>query len=144
LNPKVRRVIAKLFVPGKENRRGHSRAHAVTARILTLDEAEVANMAAIVSRHCDDIAYEAEVTEHLTADRRALIGAYFTHEYSPEPLLTPTAEERDGCVPNVVYTCGALLHDGVLTIQHGISDGAIGFAQIELDELLAQMVPEPR
>jgi predicted GH43/DUF377 family glycosyl hydrolase len=60
------------------------------------------------------------------------------------PVLTPTAGGRDGYVPNVVYTCGALLNDGVLTIQHGISDGAIGFAQIELDELLAQMVPEPR
>jgi predicted GH43/DUF377 family glycosyl hydrolase len=62
----------------------------------------------------------------------------------PVPLLTSTAEERDGYVPNVVYTCGALLHDGVLTIPYGISDGAIGFAQIEVDKLLAQMVAEPR
>jgi predicted GH43/DUF377 family glycosyl hydrolase len=62
----------------------------------------------------------------------------------PTPLLTPTAEERDGYVPNVVYTCGALLHDGVLTIPYGISDGAIGFAQVEVDTLLAQMVAGPR
>jgi predicted GH43/DUF377 family glycosyl hydrolase len=62
----------------------------------------------------------------------------------PIPLLTPTAEERDGYVPNVVYTCGALLHDGVLTIPYGISDGAIGFAQVEVDKLLAQMVAQPR
>lgn len=62
----------------------------------------------------------------------------------PIPLFTPAAEERDGYVPNVVYTCGALLHDGVLTIPYGISDGAIGFAQVEIDELLNQMVAEPR
>jgi predicted GH43/DUF377 family glycosyl hydrolase len=55
------------------------------------------------------------------------------------PLLTPGADERDGYVPNVVYTCGALLHDGVLTVQYGISDGAIGFAQVDLAILLSRM-----
>jgi predicted GH43/DUF377 family glycosyl hydrolase len=60
----------------------------------------------------------------------------------PGPLLTPNPSERDGYVPNVVYTCGALLHDGVLTIPYGISDGSIGFAQLTLAELLARMVPE--
>jgi predicted GH43/DUF377 family glycosyl hydrolase len=60
------------------------------------------------------------------------------------PLLTPDAAERDGYVPNVVYTCGALLHDGILTIPYGISDGAIGFAQAPLDELLSQLTPNPQ
>jgi predicted GH43/DUF377 family glycosyl hydrolase len=55
------------------------------------------------------------------------------------PLLSPSADERDGYVPNVVYTCGALLHDDLLTIPYGISDGAIGFAQVALPELLGQM-----
>ena len=55
------------------------------------------------------------------------------------PLLTPLADERNGYVPNVVYTCGALLHDGVLTIPYGISDGAIGFAQVALAMLLTRM-----
>jgi len=58
----------------------------------------------------------------------------------PRPLLTPNAEERDGYVPNVVYTCGALFHDGVVTIPYGISDMAIGFAQLDLPELLGRMV----
>jgi predicted GH43/DUF377 family glycosyl hydrolase len=56
------------------------------------------------------------------------------------PLLTPNADERDGYVPNVVYTCGALLHDGILTIPYGISDGAIGFAQAPLAELLTHLI----
>ncbi|MEV6970367.1 glycoside hydrolase family 130 protein [Hamadaea sp. NPDC051192] len=56
-----------------------------------------------------------------------------------EPLLLPTMQERDGYVPNVVYSCGGLLHDGTLTIPYGISDTAVAFAQVELGTLLAQM-----
>ena len=57
----------------------------------------------------------------------------------PEPLLTPNAAERDGYVPNVVYSCGPLLHGDTLTIPYGISDGAIGFAQVQLPDLLHSM-----
>ena len=57
----------------------------------------------------------------------------------PEPLLTPDPDERDGYVPNVVYSCGSLLHDDLVTVPYGISDGAIGFAQVPLPELLARM-----
>ena len=58
----------------------------------------------------------------------------------PEPLLTAEADERDGYVPNVIYSCGALLHGEVLTIPYGISDGAIGFAQVGLPQLLSAML----
>jgi predicted GH43/DUF377 family glycosyl hydrolase len=57
-----------------------------------------------------------------------------------EPLLSANHDERDGYVPNVVYSCGALLHGDVLTIPYGISDRAIGFAQVDLDQLLGQML----
>jgi predicted GH43/DUF377 family glycosyl hydrolase len=57
-----------------------------------------------------------------------------------EPLLSANADERDGYVPNVVYSCGAMLHDDTLTIPYGISDGAIGFAQIGLERLLSRML----
>ena len=78
LRPDVRRVIAKLFVPGEETRRGNSRAHVVMARVLALDEAEVADLAAhvverygtrhhdlpgILSRHCDVVAHEMQLTD---------------------------------------------------------------------------------
>jgi predicted GH43/DUF377 family glycosyl hydrolase len=62
----------------------------------------------------------------------------------PGPLLTPSPDERDGYVPNVVYTCGVLLHAGVLTIPYGISDGAIGFAQIGLSTLIERMTEHPQ
>lgn len=56
-----------------------------------------------------------------------------------EPLLCPNAEEREGYVPNVVYTCGALLHGRELVIPYAMSDSATGFATASLDELLAAM-----
>lgn len=56
-----------------------------------------------------------------------------------EPLLIPTADERSGYVPNVVYSCGALVHNGMLVIPYGISDAATGFATVPLDDLLARL-----
>ena len=53
------------------------------------------------------------------------------------PLLTPARDERNGYVPNVVYSCGALVHAETLVIPHGIGDSAIGIATVPLSELLA-------
>lgn len=58
----------------------------------------------------------------------------------PEPLLTANADERNGYVPNVVYSCGAVLHDDVLTIPYGISDSVIGIAQVQLPQLIDRML----
>jgi predicted GH43/DUF377 family glycosyl hydrolase len=56
-----------------------------------------------------------------------------------EPLLSPTDEERSGYVPNVVYSCGGLIHNGNLVIPYGISDAATGFAVVSLEELLIHL-----
>jgi len=56
-----------------------------------------------------------------------------------EPLLRPNENEREGYVPNVVYTCGALLHNGVLIIPYGLADHATGFATVPIDEVLGAM-----
>ena len=56
-------------------------------------------------------------------------------------MLSPQAEEQDGYVPNVVYSCGALLHAGTLVIPYGISDAAIGVATVALDRLLDALEP---
>lgn len=53
-----------------------------------------------------------------------------------EPLLSPTLDEQNGYVPNVVYSCGALVHADTLVIPYGIGDAAIGFATVPLPELL--------
>jgi predicted GH43/DUF377 family glycosyl hydrolase len=57
----------------------------------------------------------------------------------PEPLIKPNATERDGYVPNVVYSCGSLVHNGQLVIPYGISDYATTFATLPLDQVLAAM-----
>jgi predicted GH43/DUF377 family glycosyl hydrolase len=56
-----------------------------------------------------------------------------------EPLLAPNEAEREGYVPNVVYTCGALLHGRELVIPYAMSDSATSFATVSTDELLAAM-----
>ncbi|HEY2765896.1 MAG TPA: glycoside hydrolase family 130 protein [Pseudonocardiaceae bacterium] len=57
----------------------------------------------------------------------------------PEPLLVPEASERDGYVPNVVYSCGGMLHDGTLWLPYGSSDTRVAMATVQLDALLARM-----
>lgn len=55
------------------------------------------------------------------------------------PLLSANTFEREGYVPNVVYSCGALVHRGMLIVPYAWSDSAAGFATVPLAELLAGM-----
>lgn len=57
----------------------------------------------------------------------------------PGELLAPDENERNGYVPNVVYSCGATLYAGALWIPYGISDDRIGFASIDLAKLIGAM-----
>jgi predicted GH43/DUF377 family glycosyl hydrolase len=56
-----------------------------------------------------------------------------------EPLLVPNNEEREGYVPNVVYSCGSLVHNNELIIPYGLSDTGAGFASVNLEELLKEL-----
>jgi predicted GH43/DUF377 family glycosyl hydrolase len=56
-----------------------------------------------------------------------------------EPLLSPAHDQQNGYVPNVVYSCGALLCADNLVIPYGIGDSAIGVATVSLKELLASL-----
>ena len=56
-----------------------------------------------------------------------------------EPMLVPTEGERDGYVPNVVYSCGALIHNGQVVIPYAVSDSATTFATVPLDNLLSHL-----
>ena len=79
--------------------------------------------------------------------RKYCIGAFLLDRDDPskvigrlhEPLLKPSQNEREGYVPNVVYTCGALLHNDELIIPYGLADHATGFATVPLHEVLAAM-----
>ncbi len=58
-----------------------------------------------------------------------------------EPLLTPREQEREGYVPNVVYTCGAIIHNDALVIPYAMSDVHSGIATIGVKDLIGCMRP---
>ncbi len=58
----------------------------------------------------------------------------------PEPLMSVTEDEREGYVPNVLYTCGALVHAGKLILPYAMSDQASSFAIIPVDELVEELL----
>jgi predicted GH43/DUF377 family glycosyl hydrolase len=58
---------------------------------------------------------------------------------STTPLVTPGSEARDGYVPNVVYTCGALLHGRSLLLPYSLADSFTAFATLPVDALLHTM-----
>ena len=52
------------------------------------------------------------------------------------PLIEPNENEREGYVPNVVYSCGSIVHNNELVIPYAMSDSYCGFAKVNLPELL--------
>lgn len=56
-----------------------------------------------------------------------------------KPLLLPNEEEREGYVPNVVYSCGSMAHEGNLIVPYAMSDSASTFATVNIAELLNEM-----
>jgi predicted GH43/DUF377 family glycosyl hydrolase len=55
------------------------------------------------------------------------------------PLLSPNTEEREGYVPNVVYSCGSIIHNGNLIVPYGMSDYSSTYASVNLAELLDEL-----
>jgi len=58
------------------------------------------------------------------------------------PLIEADENDREGYVPNVVYTCGLMRHENLLIIPYAVSDSATAFATVELNELLNEMEDE--
>jgi predicted GH43/DUF377 family glycosyl hydrolase len=79
--------------------------------------------------------------------RKYCLGAFLLDKDDPskvigrlrEPLIQPDETEREGYVPNVVYSCGSLLHNGLLVIPYALSDYAATFATVPLEEVLQAM-----
>jgi len=81
--------------------------------------------------------------------RKYSIGAFLLDLEDPtrvigrlaRPLLSPDETEREGYVPNVVYSCGSLVHAGLLILPYAMSDTASSFATMPLADLLKAMEP---
>lgn len=84
------------------------------------------------------------ITHGVGPMRKYCIGAMLLDLHDPtrvigelrEPLIQPASNEREGYVPNVVYTCGALLHRGCLVLPYGLCDTATTLVTIDLGALL--------
>ena len=84
------------------------------------------------------------ITHGVGPMREYVLGASLFDLQNPEkeigrlksPLLMPNAEEREGYVPNVVYSCGSMIHNNDLIIPYAMSDYASTYATVNLRELL--------
>ena len=80
--------------------------------------------------------------------RKYCIGAFLLDLENPSkiigrlrtPLITPLDDEREGYVPNVVYSCGAVIHNEFLIIPYAYSDFGSRFARVVLKDLLAAIL----
>jgi predicted GH43/DUF377 family glycosyl hydrolase len=87
------------------------------------------------------------LTHGVGAMRKYSIGAALLDKNDPskvigrmkEPLLAAKDQDREGYVPNVVYSCGAIRHGGTLFMPYGIADSSVGFAFVPIKDLLAAM-----
>jgi len=87
------------------------------------------------------------LTHGVGAMRKYSIGAVLLDKDDPskvigrtqEPILAAADQDREGYVPNVVYTCGAIRHGDKLFVPYGVADSSVAFAFIPIDSLLAAM-----
>ncbi len=88
------------------------------------------------------------ITHGVGAVRRYVLGAILLDLNDPKkvlaqlenPLLVANEIEREGYVPNVVYSCGSILHNNEIIIPYAMSDTSSGFAYVSLDEVLDNLV----
>lgn len=79
--------------------------------------------------------------------RRYSIGAFLLDRDDPtriigrlkDPLVTPAEQGAQGYVPNVVYSCGSLIHDDRLFLPYAVSDSFSRVAAIPLDALVREI-----
>jgi len=87
------------------------------------------------------------LTHGVGAMRKYSIGAALLDKDDPskvigrtqQPILAAADQDREGYVPNVVYTCGAMRHGDKLFMPYGIADSSVGFAFVDIAELLKAM-----
>ena len=89
------------------------------------------------------------ITHGVGTMRKYCIGAMLLDLFDPskvigalsEPLIVPNDDEREGYVPNVVYSCGSILNNNELVLPYAMSDTSSTYATVKLDELLQQLIP---
>ncbi|NLF29582.1 MAG: glycosidase [Planctomycetes bacterium] len=88
------------------------------------------------------------ITHGVGPMRRYCLGAILLDLHDParvigrlrRPFLVPTARERAGYVPNVVYTCGCMIHEGHLTVPYAMADSRVSFVSLVVPTLLQRLL----
>ena len=91
------------------------------------------------------------LTHGVGAVRKYSIGAVLLDKANPAkvlararvPIVRPDPSEREGYVPNVIYTCGAMRHNDLILLPYGVSDSFCNFATIRIKDLLMSMDADP-
>jgi predicted GH43/DUF377 family glycosyl hydrolase len=87
------------------------------------------------------------LTHGVGAMRKYSVGAVLLDKDDPakvigrmsQPLLSPADEDREGYVPNVVYSCGGMRHGDMIFLPYGVADSSVAFAFVSIDSLLSAM-----
>jgi len=90
------------------------------------------------------------LTHGVGAMRKYSIGAILLDKSDPSkvlrrsinPILSAYNDDREGYVPNVVYTCGAMKHGDMIFMPYGVADSSVAFAFVPIAEMLGLMSPE--
>ncbi|MFP4381196.1 MAG: glycoside hydrolase family 130 protein [Candidatus Sumerlaeia bacterium] len=90
------------------------------------------------------------ITHGVGPMRRYCIGAMLLDLDDPfkirgrlkHPLLEPSEDDREGYVPNVVYSCGSMIHNGKLILPYAVSDTATRMSMVDVDELVRQLIKD--
>ena len=104
--------------------------HAATKKILLESNITIWAMYKIVDQH----GWQGLVNCLLDKDDPSKVIAR-----SREPLIAAAHEDREGYVPNVVYSCGGLVHDRTLLLPYGVADTLTSFATAPVDDVLAML-----
>jgi predicted GH43/DUF377 family glycosyl hydrolase len=88
------------------------------------------------------------LTHGVGAMRKYSVGAVLLDKNDPskvigrsvEPLLAAKDQDREGYVPNVVYSCGAIRHGDSLFLPYGVADSSVAFAFVPIKQLVATLV----
>lgn len=87
------------------------------------------------------------LTHGVGAMRKYSVGAVLLDKKDPskligrmsQPLLSPADEDREGYVPNVVYSCGGMRHGDLIFLPYGVADSSVAFAFVSIKSLIDAM-----
>ncbi|MFN0128344.1 MAG: glycoside hydrolase family 130 protein [Verrucomicrobiales bacterium] len=134
-----------LFVMFSDNPHYWSDPHLILKPAYTWESVKLGNCGSPIETEAGWLV----ITHGVGPMRKYCLGAALLDLHDPtrvlgrlkEPLLCPEGSEREGYVPNVLYSCGSLVHDGQLILPYAMSDRATAIASMPLAALISRLQP---